>query len=354
MAEQIDLRLYSAAQLKDWLMHNRAAEGLSEVLIDKVRAYALVSNPFVSDDMSLVSALFVDGKVAAYTYVFPDRMEKPAGRTIFWNTTLYVNPHYEGRGYAYCVIAAICELSGDDYFDLDAAEASVENLKYQGLTVVYRPQYILRQKATGSGSGKAALAQAWHRLEGGIKSREKELQALMANSDYRLQYVNYVDDETYAFVRSHAEGDLLLRSQESMNWVLQHHFMIESPLRRRVRRRCRFASALPTFRMYAFVVRLQEQMVGFVVIRATRDEWAVKYLYYDESASEVVFMAVAEHLLAERRPLFSTADKRLHDFVAQYRLYACEEIYNRSFAYPKDFDYDASLNIQAGDGDNVT
>lgn len=354
MAEQIDLKLYTAAQLKGWLLHNTTIDGLSEVLIDKVRAYALVTNPYVSDDMSLVSALFVDGKVAAYTYVFPDRMEKPHGRTIFWNTTLYVNPRYEGRGYAYCVIAAICELYGDDYFDLDAAEASVENLKYSGLTVTYRPQYILRQKATGSGSGKAALAQAWNGLCGRIRSHEKELRKQIAGSEYKIQYVNYVDDETYAFVSSHAEGDLLLRSQESMNWVLQHHFMIESPLRRRVRRRCKFASALPTFRMYAFVVRQQERMVGFVVLRATRDEWAVKYLYYDESADEVVFMAVAEHLLEERRPLFSTADKRLYDYVAQYRMYACEEIYNRSFAYPKNFNYDANLNIQSGEGDNVT
>ena len=354
MAEKVDLKLYTAAQLKDWLLHNKAAEGLSEVMIDKVRAYALVTNPYVNDDMSLVSALFVDGKVAAYTYVFPDRMEKPHGRTIFWNTTLYVNPNYEGRGYAYCVIAAICELYGDDYFDLDAAEASVENLKYQGLTVTYRPQYILRQKAMSSGSGKAALAQVWNKLCGYFRSREKELRAQIVNSDYRLQYVNYVDDETYAFVRSHAKDDLLLRSQESMNWILQHHFMIESPLRRRVRRRCKFASALPIFRMYAFVVRQQEQIVGFVVLRTTCNEWAVKYLYYDEMAREVVFMAVAEHLLAEQRPLFSTADKRLHDYVAQYRIYACEEIYNRSFSYPKNFDYDASLNIQAGDGDNVT
>ena len=354
MAEQVDLRLYTAAQLKDWLFHQQAAEGLSEVLIDKTRAYALVTNPYVTDDMSLVSALFVDGKVAAYTYAFPDKMEKPQGRTIFWNTTLYVNPKYEGRGYAYCVIAAICELYGEDYFDLDAADASVENLKYQGLTVVYHPQYILRQKATRSGGTKAGLVQAWEQFGGRLRSKEKELNARLKNSGFKLQYVSFVDDETYAFIRSHADGDLFLRRQETFDWILQHPFMQEAPVRKRVRRRCKFASAVPTFRMYGIVVRVQDEIVGFVVLRATRDEWEVKYLYYDENAREEVFLAVAEHLLTEKKTRFRTADKRLHDYIAQFRLYAVTEIYQRSFAYPANFEYDGQLNVQAGEGDNVT
>ena len=354
MAEQVDLRLYTVAQLKDWLFHNHMVEGLSETLIDKSRAYALVTNPFVTNDMSLVSALFVDGKVAAYTYAFPDRMEKPQGRTIFWNTTLYVNPRYEGRGYAYCVIAAICELYGEDYFDLDAAEASVENLRYQGLTVTYLPQYILRQKASRSRGWKASIARSWERLQEYLHSKERELRRQLSQSDYRLQYVSFVDDETYTFIKAHAEGDLFLRRQETFNWILQHPFMQESPLRRRVRRRCRFSSAEPTFKMYGIVVRKQDKTVGFVVLRASQDEWAVKYIYYDESAHEDVFLAVTEHLLEQRKVVFCTADKRLHDFVAKYRMYAASEVYQKSFAYPSGFEYDGNQRVQAGEGDNVT
>lgn len=354
MAEQVDLRLYTAAQLKDWLFHNQGAEGLSEVLIDKSRAYALVTNPFVEDDMSLVSAMFVDGKVAAYTCVFPDKMERPQGRTIFWSTTLYVNPKYEGRGYAYCVIAAICELYGEDYFDLDAADATIENMKYQGLTVRYLPQYILRQKATGRGGWKAFMAKEGERIRGRFCSRESELRSAIAQSEYRLQYVSFVDDEIYAFIKAHAGDNLFLRRQETFDWILQHPFMQESPLRRRVRRKCKFTSTVPTFRMYGIVVRKQEAVVGFVILRATRDEWAVKYIYCDEAMREDVYMAVAEHLLEEPKAVFVTANKRLHDFVAQYRFYAVSEIYQKSFAYPANFEYDERLYIQAGEGDNVT
>jgi hypothetical protein len=58
--------------------------------------------------------------------------------------------------------------------------------------------------------------------------------------------------------------------------------------------------------------------------------------------------------LEEPKAVFVTADKRLHDFVAQYRFYAVSEIYQKSFAYPANFEYDERLYIQAGEGDNVT
>ena len=353
MSERVDMRLYTARQLKDWLFCGRVVEGLSEELIDKTRAYSLVTNPYVTDDMSLVSALFVDGNVGAYTYVFPDRMEKPK-RTIYWNTTLYVNPKYEGRGYAYCVIAAICELYGNDYFDLDAAEASVENLKYQGLTVKYLSQYMLRQKTISGNNLKAKAARVWEHFRLQRCSKEVLLRRQLAQCDYELQYVNYVDDETYAFIKSHSEADLFLRRQETFNWVLQYPFMQESPLQGRVRHRCQFSSAIPMFRMYGIVVRKQEAIVGFIVMRATQDEWSVKYLYYDLAAEKDVFLAVTEHLLAVPRSVFFTADKQLHDFVAQYNLFAHDMIYHKSFAYPANFEYDEICKVQAGDGDNVT
>lgn len=354
MTERVELRLYTAAQLKDWLLLGHIAEGLSDELIDRTRAYALVNNPFVSDEMVLVSALFVDGELAAYTYVFPDRMERPFGRTLYFATALHVKPKYEGRGYAYCVVAAICELYGDDYLDLDAAEATVEVMRYQGMKVRYLPQYVLRQKAISGNSIKARIARVWEYLCRNQRSKEALLRKQLAQSDYELQYVNYLDDATYAFIKEHACGDLLLRRRETFDWILQHPLMQESPLRTRVRSRCWFASAMTVFRLYGVVVRKHGTMVGFVILRASQHEWAVKYIYYDPAAARDVFLAVTEHLLAKPKAVFTTANRLLHVFVAQYGLFACDEVYQKSFAYPSNFNHDETLEVQAGEGDNVT
>ena len=354
MGDKVDIRLYNTKQLKDWLYCNEEVEGLSEVLIDKTRAHALVTNPYVSDDMSLVSALFVNNKLVAYTCTFPDRMAKPKDKLIYWNTTLYVDRKYEGRGYAYCVIAQICELYGENYFDLDAAVASVENLKYQGLQIKYLPQYVLEQKAIRRKGLKGNIAGIREDIRMYFLKKEKELRKDIAQSDYHLEYVNWVDSQTYSFIQSHADKDMFLRRQETFNWVLQNPFMQESPVHKRVRQQCQFSSTSKEFGMYGVRVLVGDQLIGFMILRASGTEWAVKYLYYEESAAKQVYFAVAEHLLLYKKHRFSTADKRLHDFIARYRLFAHDTIVPKSFAYPKYFEYDERLYIQAGEGDNVT
>lgn len=354
MEEAVTLKLYTVAQVKAWLIHNENVVGLSEKLIDKTRAYALVTNPYMKDDMAIISAIYVDGAVAAYTYVFPEIMEKPENRLIYWNTTLYVNPKYEGRGYAYCVIAQLCELYGADYFDLDAAAASVENLKYQGLTVNYVPIYVLRNKSIKCTTLKGRAAYRVEKVRQILCSREKKLHREMTDSSYKLQYVNFIDNEVYAFIKGHSDNDVFLRKQETFNWILQHPFMQETPISLRVQKKCVFSSALPEFRLYGIVIRKQEKVVGFVILRLTDAEWAVKYIYYDKDAQKDVYLAIAEHLICKKRNSFITADKALHDFINRYSLFPINTIYQKSFSYPKKFEYSELNNIQNGEGDNLT
>lgn len=354
MGENVDIRLYSAAQIKDWLYHNTQYEGLSEQLIDKSRAFALVANPFVTDEMSLVSAIFVDEEVAAFTCVFPDELEKPEHRLVYWSTTLYVNPKYEGRGFAYCVIAQICELYGSDYFDLDAADASVENFKYQGLTTEYLTQYVLQNKNIQRSGIKGELAywkDVWVRRK---LSKAGELNKEISGADYLIKYVSFVDDELYSFMRRCAKRDLILRSQKSFNWLLQYPFMTDSPVFNRVPLTNFFSSNVREFKIYGVKVLKKGRLVGFCILRLIHDEWSVKYIYYDEDGQMETFMAIAEHIMSIRRRKLFTADKDLVDFLSKYGLFTqCVE-YKKSFAYPSGFFYDKSLKIQVGEGDNVT
>lgn len=354
MGETTDIRLYTASQIKNWLLHNKECDGLTECLIDRTRAYALVANPYVTDEMSLVSAIFVDQKVAAYTYVFPDLIQKPNERLIYWNTTLYVNPKYEGRGFAYCVIAQICELYGDNYFDLDAADASVENLRYQGLKVDYIPQYLLQNKNIDRKGLRGEFVYWKYKIEQYNRSKEGTLRKELDNASYNLKYVSFMDDSLYSFIRDHSDKDLFLRSQDTFNWILQSPFMQESPVVKRVKRECRFSSRKLEFRIFGVCIYLQEDLVGFTILRCSNEEWSVKYLYYDMNYENEVFLAITEHLITRPRRHFFTANKRLHDFVCKYGLFTKDTIYEKSFAYPADFTFDKTLAIQAGDGDNVT
>ena len=115
-------RLFTIADLKDWIIYGKRKEGLCEEVITTTRAYSFINNPYVSDDMPVISALYVDNELAAYTAAFPEVLVKPKCTT-HWFNSLYVAPKYEGKGYGLFVIGSLMECYGNDpVFDLDADE----------------------------------------------------------------------------------------------------------------------------------------------------------------------------------------------------------------------------------------
>ena len=351
MEEKIRLELFTVRQVRQWLQTGVGERGLSEKLIARTRAWAIVNNPYATDDLNIISAIFVNDEVAAYTYLFPDDNK---GERIYWNTTLYCAPQYEGRGYAAIVMGQFCELYGECYFDLDAARASVENLKFVGLQVNYVDQYVLSNKSIRTTTLRGRLAALAQRIRILCTSRERQLRHQIAAANYRLEYVNFVDDATYAFIAAHATNDLFLRSQAMFNWILAYPFMQESPLSHRVERDTQFTSTRRTFRFYAVRVLVDDQLVGFYILNHSREVQYLNYLYYDEAYAESIFLSIAEHILLFHAPKFFTANKACADFVAQYRLYPKREVFRKSFSHPQSFVYDPTRFIQAGDGDNIT
>lgn len=348
MKENIQIKLFTAADLRQYFMHSQPVELLSEKVINHTRAYATIMNPYAKDDTAVVSAVFVDGEVAAFTYVIPDEQD---GKPIYWNTVLSVDPKYEGRGYGAIVIGQMVEVYGDSYFDLDAVPASVENLKFAGLQVDYVEQYVLEQKHinTKSLKGKLVAAKEAIRMNKAYKALQRGMHA-----PYTLRYTQFIDDTTYAFIKAHSEDDLFLRSQQMFNWILAYPLGQESPIAQRVVKQCAFDSAQSCFRLYAVQVYMQNQLVGVYVIRRNANELYINYMYYDSDFEKEVFASVAEHLLIIKPSRIFTAHKSLADYVDNLHIYIHRRIYNKTFSHPKSFVYDTTKFIQAGDGDNIT
>ena len=53
-----DLKKYTILDLRNWLIHNHATEGLSDKIIAPQRAYAIINNPYVKDEDSVLCAIF--------------------------------------------------------------------------------------------------------------------------------------------------------------------------------------------------------------------------------------------------------------------------------------------------------
>lgn len=351
MNEKIDLKLYSVADLKDYFLHNKPVELLSDEIISRTRAWSIINNPYSTDDLYVVSALFVNDEIAAYTHLFPDEHN---GQRIYWNTTLYCAPKYEGRGYAAIVIGQFCELYGEHYFDLNAAAASVANLKFCGLNVEYVPQYTLSGKAIHGNSIRARIARLLERISYTCTNQKKRLQKEIADAPYTMKYTTYVDDKLYEFIRKHSDNNVFLRSKEIFNWILNYPLMQESPLKRRVVKDSEFTSTRAAFRIYGVEVYDKEILISFYILNVSEKSVDISYIYYNPEHEKTVFLSIAEHVLKFNKSRVIITDERLLRFLQSYKIYTSTSQYKKSFSYPQGFVYDKTEILQSGDGDNLT
>lgn len=354
MEEDLRLELFTVAEVRDWLVHGNAVRGLSDEIISRTRAWAIVNSPYAKDETYIISAIFMNNEVAAYTACFPDKMRRPFEMLVYWCTTLYVSPKFEGRGFASIVLGQFVEIYGDCFFDLDAAAASQENLRFVGLTVEEIKQYQVIKKP------RRKVPFLPQKIANVLANRqERRIKQSILNSlvsrEFRLEYVTYVDDELYAFIEAHSSQDAFLRSQSIFNWMLRFPLRQECPLTHRIATGKYFAGDYATFKVYGVKCFVNNQLVGFYVLRNSTDDMAVKYLYYDIAYQDVLFASIAEHLMKWENYIFVTHNHKLAEYISkEINVYQTNIIENIAFSHPQSYFYDKNLVIQCGDGDMLT
>jgi hypothetical protein len=325
-------------------------EGLDESIISRKRAYAIIHNPYVKDSDHVVSAIFENGVVAAYTAAFPDLLE---GKRIWWFTTLWCDPESRGKGYGLLAIGSLCEEYGtNNVFDLWSAPETVEIFNYLGLENRSIPEYHLREKVIDRHSIKGRIVRAWDKISALSKCKERNLKTVIATDKYKLEYVSFVDDETYSFMKNHSNGNVFRRSHEMVNWILQYPFIQASPLKETVIRKESFSDVSSKYVLTGVRVLHDGNLIGFYILKDSDQGMDIKYLYYDSDRARAVFSSIAEHILRYRPRVFMTRCRPLYEYLNSFSIFPKAEELPVSFSYPPSFVFDHASIVQAGDGDN--
>lgn len=348
-----NIKIYTIANLKDWILHGKSIEGLSESVITKTRAYSLINNPYVKDNDPVVSALFVNNDLAAYTAAFPERLAKP-NCTTHWFNSLYVSPKYEGKGFGLFVVGSLLEkYDNDAIFDLDAVPTSVEILSYLGCCSNTFKQYNLRNKCILRTSIKGHLAYFYEKFRRSCKDNKQvsSLRSKIQSTQYTLCYDNFIDFDTYCFIERHANHDAFLRTQESLNWMLHYPFVHEAPLLNRVHNETLFTSSKRFQRYYVIKIYVENNLAGVYILCNSSTRLSLLYLYYDNKWQNEVLLSIAEHILEINNPQFSTTNSMVAEFIKSNRLYSVFNTTDTSICYPNHSKHICDKNIQGGDGD---
>lgn len=354
MEENIKITTYSVSDLKHWLLHNQAENGLSDSVIAPARAYSIINNPFVTDDTQVVCALFVNDKEVAFTAAFPEVLQKPENRLAWWFSTLWCEPEFAGRGFGLAVIGTMCELIGEgNFFDAEGARETVEIFKMLGLENTYIPRYVFSGRSINTATIRGKLA--WFRELLSKKKCDRKRRLLMHEAEvdpgYVVKYSRFIDDATYAFIEEHSHEDVILRKQETFNWILQHPFAQDSPLYKRVPFDNKFSSTVKDYQSLCCRIYVGDKLVGVSMLVISGRVMCVKYLYSEKELEKFVFRAIVDHLLTLRIIKFETNDEKLSDYIKALQIFTKSTISPRSFSHPRQFEFSTEMKLQAGEGD---
>lgn len=344
-----ELKLYTVAELREWIEQNHASEGLSERIIAPHRAYAVIHNPYVEDDDPVVAAIFIEGESAAYVTAFPEMID---GKRYWWFSSLWCDPKHRGNGYGLIVIGSLVEIYGAEYcLDRWGAEDTVEIFAYFGHKTAYTPRYTLGckiDKSTSKGKIVAfvrAAQKCLHRLTGRPFQRE----------DYTLCYISYINEHTYAFMRAHKGDDYMLRTQETFNWVLRYPSSYSAPLAERIDKKLPiFQAETPHTELFAVQVWNRDKLIGFYMMKQNADVLHILYLYYEVTTKTKVFASIRDHVKRMKIDQCVTEHKPLAEYLKKEIYFPKHSEQEISFSVPEGMELPKDGSVQYGDGDCFT
>ena len=336
-----DLKLYTVADLREWLTNNHPAEGLSERVIAPTRAWAIIHNPYVKDEDAIVAAIFEDRELAAYTASFPDMLD---GKRVWWASTLYCYPKFTGKGYGLIVVGSLMETHEPDLtYDRWAAQETVEIFNHFGYQTTYTKRYHLSDKLINTSSIKGKLAYFAQDLKKCLHPWPK---ASKANNT--VQFADRIDDEAYAFMKAHKGNDLWSREREMLNWIVKYPFFkggewkVESG-------KCIFGDEARVYEYKVAKVYLDDELHGVYVLRLHDEELTVVYIYYTYEKRELVFDSIINQIIALQPKSFVTENQYLFERIRDRLYFPKQEVEQVSLSLPEKR---GDFTMQMGDGDS--
>ena len=348
-------QLFTISELEDWLFHN-VENGLSDKVIARPRALAFVRNPHAKpDDPALVVVYNENKEPVGYTGAFAEQWIRPSmPERYYWGSTQWMDPQYRGKGVSGKMMRMIKDAVGDKYVALDSSPASCRLDEKQGSVISYYPRYYF---VFPGENGKTRSIKA---IAKGCLVRSANIKALQRMGEYRYRnrYVNWIDDETYAFIVAHSDKDLFLRQQDYLNWQLRHPFLVSTGNDANVElESCEFGGCVTRLNVQMVQVLVDSQLCGFYVLNLVDDRCTPLYLYYEESKKEQVFASIMTNVLRDKTiGRFRTFNKELFEFSKRQgvrSMFSKNNVEQISLTVPGGFAVDASLHLQGGDGDMV-
>lgn len=348
----IQYHTYTAADVRAWI-YSGVKNGLSEQVISKIRANAILHNPCLSDDMVIVVTAADGDKLVGYTAMFPNDLVRPRV-CLSCPTTLYADAGYAGEFIGYNVTKILHDTAnGRMVIGLDMAKEAALIDKLLGMKVEDIPvnRYIYSRvievnKLHDLGS---LILEPFRRYiqKRNICAFKKSISAMT-----QVEYSDFIDNEAYQFIVSHSQSDMYLQSQEMLNWRMRYPFTVNAPLYERKVRQNIFHSHVSENRQ-KLIAKVYEKgvLVGLYSLVKKGSDVYVALLYTEDESAKVTYdMLLLQVLHHQPLRLFSLY-KSLNRYVDSLGIFLKKFVDRYDYTHPSNLQYSADMQVQGLDGD---
>ena len=339
---------YTISNLRQLSRENK----ISHELMPKIRQNSYIHCPCINDNMVVLVAIKTEtDSIVGYMGILPELLQKPNIR-VSWGITLFVDSKYRGKGYAGILNSEIQSRAEGTYLVINHVPTTAHILKKQGNEELFYEKCQLYVSFRNEYRGKFLS------LKSVINDIHKQLFRRYPKQHHsldkiELEYVKCLDEETYCFILKHSTGDMFVRSQDMLNWILQYPFTVEAPLTDKTNKSYSFAYSYKTNTLYAVKVYFQKELIGFLMFKNRDGDLVLLYRYFKDIYREYIYVIIAEHINVLRPQIFTTTDMVLVDFLKQ-QLKPIRVLHSKfRLSFPKQHSGIDVENgyIQGGDGD---
>ncbi len=342
---------HTVADVRAWL-YEGAKNGLSEHVISKVRANAIIHNPFVEDDMVVVISATDGDRVVGYTAMFPDYLVRPDVK-LTCPTTLYADPDYADEFIGYNVTKLLHDTAhGRLVIGSDIAKEAAVIDKLLGLKVekINRRRYVLNRsiKIRTIRQLGSKIIEPYRRYV-----QKKQIKRMICDiSDYvQVEYTNFIDADAYRFIVDHSKNDLFLRTQEMLNWILRYPFCVKCASNVNLTNQNYFASQLIGYETQIVKVYENKELIGLYMLLYQGNAVSVKMIYTSDKYANEVYNVLLRDAMHTQPDFLYSQYVSLNKYIDSCSIYL--KYYNESFIFthPKELNYQSDLQLQGIDGD---
>lgn len=344
--------LYTAAEVRAWL-YKGIDNGLSEQIISKVRANAIIHNPYITDNMIVVVAAKDGAKVVGYTAMFPDYLIHPHERLTV-PTTLYAHPDYASEFIGYNVTKLLHDTSEGRYVigtDMAKEAALIDRLLGLEVKQLPRNRYVFRRNIQLSSIRCVVsfVIEPFRRLH--QKFYIYKLQKKKQPNTIHVQYTNFIDAEAYQFICENSRNDMFLRSQKMLNWLIRNPFSVDAIIYDNIVETNIFVTQLKDWKWNTVKVYDGDVLIGLFAIRSQNDMIDIMMLYTSKHNEKSVYLILLKHIIKLRPKQVRSIYKSLNTFICQTGVALKQYTEKYIFTYPKSLKIDLDKQMQGMDGD---